>query len=93
MATKKNSAQAALLDQDSTQAGVAPSPTNEGLRGSNSPSESGHLYLSRIFYRNFGGVGTEGVTLDFKPGANVIAAPNGGGKTTALDALRCLLRI
>jgi len=34
-------AQVVAPSQDSTQAGVAPSPTNEGLRGSDSPSVSG----------------------------------------------------
>lgn len=94
MATKKKAiGQGALLDQDSTQAGVAPSPTNEGLRGSHSPNESGHLHVARVVLRNFGGVGQEERALDFVPGANVVVGANASGKTSVLHAIRCALRI
>lgn len=82
MATKRKSPdQGALLDR--------PEPARELV----DTTKSGALYVARVSVRNFGGVADEERVLDFGPGANVIAAQNGAGKTTVLDAIRCALRI
>ncbi|MGA2226471.1 MAG: AAA family ATPase, partial [Syntrophobacteraceae bacterium] len=51
------------------------------------------MYLSELSIINFRKFGDPGITLSFRPGANVIIGENNSGKSAIIDAIRLVLSL